>query len=96
MHIINETSDQDPIKICLYKPGDKVDWVPVGAGVFVVAKGENHRWDPVPGEGLDTYHVKVFHPSFIDRYLCDRNDVPVAQTLVVRGGNNSYSIDPAA
>jgi hypothetical protein len=90
MHIKNETSDQNPIKVCLYKPDDWV--VPIGAGVFTVAKGENHHWEPVPGEGLDSYHVKVFHPSLIDGNLCDLDNVPVAQSLVARGGNGSYEI----
>lgn len=92
MHITNETSDQNPIKICLYKPGDGVDWVPVGAGVFTVARGENKRWEPVPGEGLDKYHVKVFKPGIIDGLLCHKNDVPVEANCIVRGGNGKYSI----
>jgi hypothetical protein len=96
MYVENETSDQNPIKVCVYKAADGLDWSPVGGGVFTVGTGENHHWEPVPGEGMDTYHIKVFHPSFIDGYLCDRNDVPVAQRLVVRGGNGQYSILPAA
>jgi hypothetical protein len=97
MHVKNETSDQDPIKICLYRAEDwKPDWIPVGAGVFTVAKGENHHWEPVPGEGLPSYHVKVFHPSLIDGNLCDRDDVPVGESLIVRGGNGSYEIKPVA
>jgi hypothetical protein len=67
----------------------------VGAGVFSVPKGEDHHREPIPGEGLDQYHVKMFKPGLIDGYLYDRNDVPVAQKLVVRGGNNSYLITPA-
>jgi len=92
MNITNQTSDQNPIKVCLYKPGDGVAWVPVGAGVFTVPANESHHWEPVPGEGLDQYHVKVFKPGFIDGFLCEENNVPVAQGLLVKGGNGSYTI----
>lgn len=92
MHIKNLTSDMDDINICLYKPGDKVDWVPVGAGVFMVGRNDNHDWTPPSGEGLNAYHVKVFKSSLIDGLLCEQNNVPVAASIEVLGGKGTYQI----
>ncbi|WP_282175943.1 hypothetical protein [Vibrio nereis] len=92
MRVINETSDQDQVKICLYRLDDNVDWIPVGAGVFIVKKGETVPWTAPSGEGLDGYHMKAFHPAFIDQCLAAL-DVNFNEDLAIRGGNGSYSID---
>jgi hypothetical protein len=90
MHVTNQTSDQHPVKVCLYKTDDGVCWIPVGAGVFTVQANENHEWDPVPGEGLDAYHMKVFHPQFLDAFLCGLNPAPVDGNFAVQGGGGTY------
>jgi hypothetical protein len=92
MKVSNQTSDQDQVKICLYKPSDSVDWIPVGAGVFVVTKGDTVTWTPPSGEGLDQYWLKAFHPAFFDRDLANKQ-VGVNDSLAVRGGDGSYSVD---
>jgi hypothetical protein len=92
MKVTNETSDQKQVKICLYKTGDKVQWVPVGAGVFVVKKGDSVTWTPPAGEELDAYHLKAFHPSFIDGFLCDAT-VGLNESVAIRGGGGKYSVD---
>lgn len=94
MHIENQTSDQDSIKICLYKVEDAVMIIPVGAGVFTVARGVTHEWNAPGSEGLPEYHIKVFHASFIDGLLCDLNHAPASGHFIVRGGGGSYSISP--
>ncbi|MGJ8673045.1 hypothetical protein [Rubritalea sp.] len=92
MKVTNETSDQDQIKVCLYNVEDKLDWIPVGAGVFIVPKGKTVPWTAPKGEGLDHYHMKVFHPSLIDGYLAEAV-VAFDESVAVRGGNGKYSID---
>ena len=92
MNVTNETSDQEQVKIWLYKPGDKVDWVPVGAGVFIVTKGQTVPWTAPSGEGLDKYHMKAFHPSLIDGFLADA-EVAFDENVAIRGGDGKYSID---
>ena len=91
MKVVNETSDQDQIKVCLYKEADGLDWSPVGAGIFVVKKGDTVTWTPPSGEAIALYHMKVFHPSLIDGYLCSA-DRDVNGNVAVRGGNGDYSI----
>jgi hypothetical protein len=92
MHIRNETNDQHPVKVCLYNVSDKLQAIPVGAGVFTVQAGENHQWDAVPGEGQHAYHIKVFHPQLLDSKLCDLNNAVVDDSFVVRGAAGSYSV----
>jgi hypothetical protein len=92
MWIENQTADQDQVKICLYKVDDSVDWIPVGAGVFTVAMGENHHWEAPAGEGLDAYHIIAFHPQFFDKRLCDVNHAPTGGHFVVRGGGGTYAL----
>ena len=92
MKVSNQTSDQEQVKICLYKPTDGVDWIPVGAGVFIVNKGDSVTWTPPSGEGLDQYFMKAFHPSFIDGNL-SKKQVGQNDSLAVRGADGTYSID---
>ena len=91
MKVSNQTSDQDQVKICLYKPNDNLAWNPVGAGIFVVNKGDTVTWTAPGGEGLDRYWLKAFHPSFIDGELV-KQDVGVNDSLAVRGGGGDYSL----
>lgn len=93
MHIENQTSDQDDIKVCLYNTDDGAQWIPVGGGVFTVRKGVNHEWNAPGAEGKSAYHIKVFHASLIDGFLCGLNPAPVGGSYVVRGGGGSYTID---
>lgn len=91
MKVANQTTDQDQIKVCLYNEADGVDWAPVGGGVFVVKKGDTVTWTAPSGEERPMYHMKVFHPSFIDGYLCAADRGPDGN-VAVRGGNGNYSI----
>ena len=92
MKVTNETSDQDQVKICLYKAGDKKAVIPVGAGVFTVNKGQTVPWTAPSGEGLDKYHMKAFHPLFIDGFLAEA-EVIFNENVAVRGREGNYSID---
>ena len=96
MWIENQTSDKPQVKVCLYKVDDKVDWIPVGAGVFVVPEGEDFHWEAPGGEGLSEYHIKAFHPQFFDQELCDLQNAPTAGHFVVRGGGGKYSLTQVA
>ena len=91
MKVKNDT-DLDQIKVCLYKEGDHVDWVPVGTGVFIVKQGDTFIWTPPHGEELPQYHMKVFRPELIDRFLAERT-VRLNESVAVRGGSGSYRID---
>lgn len=92
MNVTNQTSDQDQVKICLYRVSDNADWIPVGAGVFIVTKGQTVPWTAPAGEGLDKYWMKAFHPSFIDGHLASAQ-VAFNDNVAVRGGGGKYSID---
>jgi|GEM_PF-6834553 len=92
MKITNKTTDQQDIKICNYKNDDHVAIIPVGAGVFSVASGKTHTWEPIPGEGQTNYHVKVFHAEFIDKLLCEAYNVGVNVNVVVQGGQGDYKM----
>jgi hypothetical protein len=92
MKVANQTSDMDQIKICLYKVGDKLDWIPVGAGVFVVKRNDAVTWTPPNGEELPEYHMKVFKAQLIDALLAERN-VGLNESVAVRGGGNHYIIE---
>ena len=93
MKVTNQTSDQDQVKICLYSPEDKVDWIPVGAGVFVVQRNDTVPWHPPGNEGLPAYYLKAFHPAFFDQNLANAS-VGVNDSVAVRGGNGSYTVVP--
>ncbi|RZJ20016.1 MAG: hypothetical protein EOO54_14125 [Haliea sp.] len=93
MKVTNQTSDQPQVKICLYKPEDKVDWIPVGAGVFVVQQNATVPWTPPSGEEIPAYYLKSFHPAFFDQNLANAQ-VGLNDSVAVRGGNGSYTIVP--
>jgi hypothetical protein len=94
MNVTNKTDDQAQVKICLYRPEDKVDWIPVGAGVFVVTMNQTVPWTAPSGERLPQYHVKAFHPQLIDAELCN-GVFGVDDEIVIKGGGGTYTISKA-
>jgi hypothetical protein len=92
MKVTNQTSDQEQIKICLYRPNDAVVWIPVGAGVFTVARGSTTPWEPPTGEEIPKYWLKAFHPAFFDTCLA-KGEVDLNANVVVRGGGGDYRLD---
>ena len=92
LRVANETADLDEVKICLYSPGDGVDWVPVGAGVFVVTKDHPVYWKPPEREVLDGYHLKAFKPGLIDGFLAAA-DVKLGDSVAVRGARGGYTVE---
>ncbi|MEO7547644.1 MAG: hypothetical protein ABIT82_04425 [Ramlibacter sp.] len=93
MKVTNQTSDQAQVKICLYRPDDKLDWITVGAGVFAVRQNDTVPWTPPSGEEIPAYYLKAFHPAPIDQNLANAN-VGLNDSVAVRGGNGSYTIVP--
>lgn len=93
MKVTNQTSDMEQIKVCLYRTEDKVNWIPVGAGVFVVKRNDTVTWTPPNGEELPEYHMKVFKAQLIDAFLAERT-VGLNESVAVRGGGGHYVIDP--
>ena len=91
MYVTNKTDDQAQVKICLYKTDDALDWIPVGAGVFVVTMNETSHWTAPGAERLPEYKVIAFHPSVIDQKICEGN-FSMDDNLTVTGGNGQYKI----
>ena len=92
LKVANETSDMEEVKICLYRSNDPLQWIPVGAGVFVVTKPHPVYWKPPAREELSSYHLKVFRPGFIDGFLCDAN-VQLGESVAGRGGGGAYTCE---
>ena len=89
LRVANETTDRDEVKICMYKAGDGVQWVPVGAGVFVVTRDNPVYWKPPENEVLDGYHLKAFKPGLIDGFLAAL-DVKLGDSVAIRGARGGY------
>ena len=93
MKITNKTTDQNPFKVCVYLKDDP-GIVPIETGVFYVndQPGNNEAiWSPPPSVADRMFHVKIFHPQFLDAFLCettaDKNTAGV-----VTGSNGRYEI----
>lgn len=92
MKVSNQTTgDPTEIKVCLYNTKDKLDFVPVGGGVFVVKQGETVPWTAPGSEALPEYTMKAFKAGLIDGELAKAN-VAYEAHVVIRGANGKYSI----